>query len=270
LITACGAYGGTAPRGSATQTQPAQASSPAQAASTGHWKLTWSADFNKPGALNKWLYYSGGTGFGGGQLEWYDAANASINDDGQLVITADKGGSENKCWYGPCQYTSARMETKNTFTQTYGEFEARIKFPVATGLWPAFWIEGANVYQVGWPACGEVDIAEINGSSPYLVTGSAHAPHRFKHPGSLVVSQPIDDGFHTYGVVWNPQGITWYFDGREFSHMNAYKGWPFDKPFFIILDLAVGGGYVGRPDASTPFPAQMTVDWVRVYRHVDS
>ena len=267
LIVACGPAGGTGPGKSATQDQPAQASSPAEAGPAGHWKLTWSAAFNKPGALNKWLYYSDGTGFGLQQLQWYDAANASITKSGQLAITADRGGSSNKCWYGPCKYTSARMETKNSFSQTYGEFEARIKFPAGQGFWPAFWIEGADVYQVGWPACGEIDIVEPNTNNPYLVPGAAHAPN-LRHKASLVADQAITAGFHTYGVVWNAKGITWYFDGHPFSHMNSYKGWPFDKPFFIILDLAVGGSYTGPPSQNTQFPAQMVVDWVRVYRHV--
>jgi beta-glucanase (GH16 family) len=279
-IAACGASAAGGPQGvgvgSGTSAQSSQssqsarsapASSPTATASASHWALTWSADFKKPGALSKWLYYSGGTGFGVKQLQWYDAANASINDGGQLVITADRNTGGKKCWYGPCQYTSARMETKNTFTQTYGKFEARIKFPPGAGLWPAFWIEGANVYQVGWPACGEIDVIEPGGKNPYLVQGYAHAT-RVRHQAFLTVSQPITSGFHTYGVVWNSKGVTWYFDGYAFSHMNSYKGWPFGKPFFIILNLAVGGGYPGPPNKSTPFPARMVVDWIRVYRHV--
>jgi beta-glucanase (GH16 family) len=280
LIAACGSGSGTPdgqpggsrtpdgqPRGSGTPAQPAQASSAAAAASGSHWKLTWDSDFGKPGALSKWLYYSGGTGFNLKQLQWYDATNASVNKSGQLVITADRNGDGKTCWYGPCQYTSARMETLNTFTQTYGKFEARIKFPPGYGLWPAFWIEGANVYQVGWPACGEIDIIEPNGTNPYLVEGALHARHT-GHPAYLTVTQAITAGFHTYSVVWNSKGITWYFDGYAFSHMNVYEGWPFNKPFFIILNLAVGGSYVGTPPKSTPFPAKLIVDWVRVYRHV--
>ena len=273
LIAACGVANGNGqngpPRVSSTPTQSAVSSPSAAAAPPGRWKLTWSADFGKPGALNKWLYYSGGTGFGLRQLQWYDATNVSINNNSQLEITADKADGSNTCWYGPCQYTSARMETKNTFTQTYGAFEARIKFPAGTGLWPAFWIEGANIYQIGWPACGEIDIVEPDGRNPYLVQGYAHATH-FRHQAFLTISQPITAGFHTYGVVWNRKGVTWYFDGHAFSHMTAYKNWPFDKPFFIIMNLAVGGGYPGPPSKSTPFPARMIVDWVRVYRHVNS
>jgi len=272
-IAACGTGGGKPASSAASSGAPAK--HPSAGASAGAldgplagtgWKLTWSADFGQPGAMSKWLYYSGGNGFGLHQLQWYDAGNATVDKSGQLVISADKGGGSNTCWYGACQYTSARMETKNTFSQTYGEFEARIEFPPGTGLWPAFWIEGDNVYQVGWPACGELDIIEPEAQNPYLVAGYAHAKH-YRHQSFLTVPQSITAGFHTYGVVWNPQGVTWYFDGHAFSHMASYKGWPFDKPFFIILDLAIGGGYPGKVTAKTPFPAKMTVDWIRVYRH---
>jgi beta-glucanase (GH16 family) len=273
VVAACGS-GGTGPA-SGTPRIGAQAKHPAARTATGAlddaaarkgWKLTWSADFGKPGAMKKWVYYSGGTGFGLHQLQWYDAANATVDKSGQLVISADKGGGGNKCWYGSCKYTSARMETKSLFSQTYGEFEARIKFPAGSGLWPAFWIEGANVYQVGWPACGELDIIEPEAENAYLVDGYAHAKH-YRHQAFLTVPQSITAGFHTYGIVWNPQGVTWYFDGHAYSHMTSYKGWPFDKPFFIILDLAVGGGYPGPVTKKTPFPAKMTVDWLRVYQH---
>lgn len=217
--------------------------------------------------MKKWLFFSGGNGWGLRQLQWYDSGNAAINNSGQLVITADANGGGNRCWYGPCKYTSARMETKNTFAQKYGLFEARIKLPAGHGVWPAFWIEGANVYQVGWPACGEIDIIEPNNRNPNLVQGYAHAT---KHVRSeyLTVSDPITAGFHTYAVQWTPTGITWYFDGHAYGHMNAYKGWPFSQKFFIILDLALGGSYPGLPNASTPFPAKMVVDWIRVYRRV--
>jgi beta-glucanase (GH16 family) len=278
MAAACGSSAAQPPGGSAAKSGAqardphAQQSAAAAGSSSGTdpaagqsgWKLTWSSNFGGPNARSKWLYYSGGTGFGLRQLQWYDAANATFRKSGQLVITADKGANGSTCWYGSCRYTSARLETKNTFSQTYGEFEARIKFPRGQGLWPAFWIEGANVYQVGWPACGEVDIVEPRAPNPYLVPGYAHAT-AFRHQAFLTVTKPITAGFHTYGVTWNPRGVTWYFDGHAYSHMKSYKRSPFNKPFFIILDLAVGGGYPGKLTAATPFLAKMTVDWVRVY-----
>jgi beta-glucanase (GH16 family) len=256
----------TPPAGQPAATS-AVTSSPAASMPPGHWKITWNSDFGRPGALNKWLYFQGGNGWNLKQLQWYDSNNATVDKSGQLVITAAKGGGSNQCWYGPCRYTSARMETKNTFSQKYGLFEARIKLPPGAGLWPAFWIEGANVYQVGWPKCGEVDIVESPNRNPYLVQGYAHAP-RTNYSAQLTVTQPFTAGYHTYAVGWNPQGLTWYFDGHAYAHMRAYHGWPFNHKFFIILDLAVGGGYPGSPSSRTPFPAKMIVDWVRVYRAV--
>jgi len=251
----------------AGSTERSKPPAPTTAGKSAKWALSWGADFGRPGAMDKWLYYSGGNGFNLKQLQWYDASNASVDRSGQLVITASRGANGRRCWYGPCQYTSARMETKNTFSQAYGEFEARIKLPPGEGLWPAFWLEGDDVYQVGWPACGEIDVVEPDSKNPYLLQAYAHAP-RFDHKADLTLPEAMTAGFHTYSVVWTPKGITWYFDGYPYSHMSAYKGWPFDKRFFIILDLAVGGGYPGPPDASTPFPAKMVVDWVRVYRRV--
>ncbi len=247
-------------------TQDVQLDKPASALPSGNWKLTWSANFSQPGALKrKWLFYTGGTGYGHHQLQYYDESNATVDKAGQLVISADRGSKGHTCWYGKCKYTSVRMETISTFSQTYGLFEARIKFPPGSGLWPAFWLEGTDIYKVGWPASGEVDVEESNSKNPYLITGFAHAP-KFGHRAELTVPKPMTSGFHTYGVAWTPKGITWYFDGYAFGHMSLYKGSPFDKPFFIILNLAVGGGYPGSVTSSTPFPAKMVVAWVRVYK----
>jgi beta-glucanase (GH16 family) len=233
-----------------------------------HWSLSWAANFSKPGARSKWLYYDGSFGENLHQLQWYDAQNASFTKTG-LVITASKNGHQHECWYGPCKYTSARLETKNTFTQTYGLFEARIKMPPGEGLWPAFWIEGADVYQVGWPTCGEVDIVEPSSKNPYLLQGFAHALH-LNYDVDLTLPDSMTSGYHTYGLDWTPKGITWYFDGHAYAHMKAYKGWPFRHRFFVILNLAVGttDAYSGPVNSSTPFPAHMDVAWVRVYRQV--
>jgi beta-glucanase (GH16 family) len=269
-LAACGASQANATpphpaRTTSTTVAEAQLQIPAKAGT--RWALTWSGGFNRPGALKKWIYFKGGTGWGLSQLQWYDANNARINKSGQLVITANKAGSRYKCSYGPCKYTSARMETLTKFSQKYGMFEARIKLPPGRGLWPAFWVEGTNIYTAGWPTCGEIDIAEPNGKNPYLLQAFAHAKG-FNHIATLSLPQPMTAGFHTYGITWSPGGVTWYFDGHAYSHMKAYRGWPFSRQFFIILDLAVGGGYAGPPNASTPFPARMTVDWIRVYRQV--
>jgi len=237
----------------------------ATAPAAGRWKLTWQDEFNQPTSLRKWAFQTGGTGWSLKQLQWYGASNASVDGQGDLVITASKSGQGRQCWYGACRYSSVRMNTLSTFTQAYGRFEARIQVPIAAGLWPAFWLEGANISKVGWPRCGEVDIVESNGQDPDVVQGYAHALHN-NHNGYFTLPRPLSAGFHVYGVDWNPQGITWFVDGYRYAHMNAYPGWPFSHPFYIILDLAVGGAWPGPPGASTHFPARMLVDWVRVYR----
>jgi len=234
-------------------------------ATTGGWQLTWASNFGAPGALAKWQFSVNGDGDGGlKQLQWYDPGNAAINAQGELVITARRQGGHS-CWYGPCLYTSARMRTEATFSQAYGRFEARIKLPPGPGLWPAFWMEGDDINRVGWPRSGEIDVIETNNKNPYLVGGYAHANH-FVRSELLTVSSPITSGFHTYGVDWTPKGITWTFDGYPYGHVARYKGWPFKQPFFLILNLAVGGGWPGSPSNATPFPAQMIVDWIHIYR----
>jgi beta-glucanase (GH16 family) len=263
LVAACGSGADRATR--PLTPRPARtARAPQPPPTPPGYALSWSADFAAPGALSKWQFSRGGTGWGLHQLQWYGPGGATVHN-GALVISARRGGGTKTCWYGPCQYTSARLETKQTFSQAYGTFEARIKLPAGQGLWPAFWLEGANVYQVGWPACGEIDVAEPSNRNPYLLQAFAHAPGF--HPSALLtVPQPLSAGFHTYAVTWTPRGITWLFDGHAYGHVSAYRGWPFAHRFFIILDLAVGGGYPGSPSAATPFPARMVVDWVRVYR----
>lgn len=230
------------------------------------WKLRWSENFSTTADLKPWNYVVGGNGFSLKQLQWYDASNATI-DRGNLDITARSGGGGHKCWYGRCMYRSVRMNTLGYFEQTYGRFEARIKLPTGRGLWPAFWMEGANIGRVGWPQAGEIDIIETDGKHPNQVEAYAHAPGH--HEDAVTeMSKPLSAGYHVYGVDWTRQGITWFVDGRPYAYMKAYRGWPFNHKFFIILDLAVGGGFPGPPNAETPWPAHLLVDWIRVYREV--
>lgn len=267
MVQGTGAQAQQPPK-AATTTAPTVtvvAQNPVAAKAATRWVLTWNSNFSKPGTLSKWIYFNGGTGWGLKQLQYYDRQNAAVNKQGQLVITMSKAGSKLKCWYGPCKYTSARMETLNKFSQTYGKFEAKIKFPAGHGLWPAFWMEGTNIYQAGWPAAGEIDGVEPFNRNTHLVLGYAHSA-KVKYRARLTVPHPTTAGFHTYGVVWNPKGITWYFDGHAYGHMNATKNWGFSHRFFIILNLAIGGNYPGPISKSIHFPAQMIVDWVKVYR----
>lgn len=248
-----------------------RADSSGQTASTSgssQWKLTWQDNFSGSGSPSPkdWKFDLGGYGFGNNQLQWNGSANAQLSEHDGLAITATKGGDGQTCWYGACQYTSAKIQT--TFAQEYGRFEARIKLPSGTGLWPAFWmIPAAEATDPGTP--GEIDVIEVNNSNPYLVAGYVHDANVYNYRAAKVLTMPPSSGFHTYGVDWTRSGITWTFDGQPYAHIRAYPNWPFDQPFVMILDLAVGGSWPGSPDASTQFPAQMDVSWVRVYKATD-
>jgi beta-glucanase (GH16 family) len=229
------------------------------------WNLAWSDDFTGSSGLKGWTFLSGGNGWGNKELQLYDSRNASIAPGGGLVITASRDGYGQQCWYGACSYSGARMQTTGGYEPKYGLIEARIKLPSGAGLWPAFWLEGANVNQVGWPASGELDVIEINNMHPDLVEAFAHGTNE-NYGAYHQLSDSLSAGYHVYGIDWTAQGITWLVDGHAYGHISAYPGWPFDQQFFIILDLAVGGVWPGSPTASTKFPAQMDVSWVRVYQ----
>jgi beta-glucanase (GH16 family) len=233
-------------------------------ANTSGWKLVWQDNFEGTGTPPQWYSDTGGYGFGNNQLQWNSSENAQLSAAGGLVITASKGGEKQTCWYGPCEYTGVRIQTR--FSQTYGRFEARIKLPGGKGLWPAFWMIPAADVQNQGASPGEIDIIEINNSNPYLVTGYAHGDNAHKYRAADVLDLPVSSQYHIYGVDWTPKGITWTIDGHAYGHFSAYPNWPFDKPFIMILDLAVGGNWPGSPTASTVFPAHMLVSWVRVYK----
>jgi beta-glucanase (GH16 family) len=228
------------------------------------WKLTWRDDFTG-GPLQGWSAVTSGDGGGLKELQGYDPGNATLAPGGGLMITANKGTNGQECWYGPCTYSSARLQTKGLFAQQYGLVEARIKIPAGKGIWPAFWMEGTDIDQVGWPAAGEIDVLEVNNKDPRLVSAYLHAPDE-EYGAYHHLHQPLSAGYHVYGIDWRASGITWLLDGKPYGHVDAYPGWAFDKPFFLILSLAVGGVFPGSPDSTTPFPAQMDVSWVRVYQ----
>ena len=214
--------------------------------------LTWQDNFTGTGLPSNWNFDTGGYGFGDKQLEYNTDDNAQLSGHGGLVITASKGGESQTCWYGACEYTGAKIQT--TFAQTYGRFEARIKLPAGRGLWPAFWmIPAANAQNPATP--GEIDVVEVNNTQPYLVTGYVHDANVFNKRTEKVVDLPASSQFHTFGVDWTPSGITWTLDGQPYGHIAAYPNWPFDQPFIMLLDLAVGGSWPGPPNASTLFPA---------------
>jgi beta-glucanase (GH16 family) len=225
--------------------------------------LSWQDNFTGTGLPSGWTFDDGGYGFGDKQLQWNSDDNAQLTGHGGLVITANKGGEGHTCWYGQCEYTAAKVQTE--FAQTYGRFEARIKLPAGRGLWPAFWmIPAATVENPETP--GEIDVIEVNNRQPYLITGYAHDGSVFNYRAEKVLDLPSSSQYHTYGVDWTPTGITWTLDGHPYGHIAAYPNWPFDQPFIMLLDVAVGGSWPGAPDESTVFPAHMTVSWVRAYK----
>ena len=235
--------------------------------------LLWSDEFEGPaGQLPdpaKWAFDIG-TDWGNAQLECTTdrPENVALDGEGHLAIVAREEQHEG------CAYTAGRIKTQGRFARAYGRFEARIKLPVGRGLWPAFWLLGADFETVGWPACGEIDIMEYRGQEPNIVHGSLHGPGysggsaitgRFTLPGA-----GFDEGFHVFAVEWDANTIAWFVNGQVYQRrgrndLPSGARWVFDHPFFIILNVAVGGNFVGSPDQSTQFPQTMLVDWVRVY-----
>src|SRR5690242_5733645 len=243
--------------------------------------LTWADDFSGAAGTapdpGRWAHDTGGGGWGNNELEYYtdSTGNAALDGAGHLVITARKENPAGySCWYGSCQYTSARLLTSGRFTQQYGHFEASIKIPRGQGLWPAFWMLGDNIGSVGWPNSGEIDIMENIGREPNTVHGSMHGPgysggNPLTGSYSLPGGQAFADGFHTFAIDWAPGSVAFSVDGVVYErHTPADTNgnqWVFDHPFFIIMNVAVGGNWPGSPDGSTVFPQQMVVDYVHVY-----
>jgi len=242
------------------------------------WTLVWSDEFDGPDGSavdpTKWMHEVGDNGGANSEREYYtDGTANAVVEGGYLVITAkqEPSNTTDQCWYGTCLYTSARINTSQAFTQTYGRFESRIQVPAAQGMWPAFWMLGNNIGNVGWPACGEIDILESIDTAMFAA-GSLHASNyndtaQYTLPGMASFS----GAFHTYALEWSATAISFFVDDMMYeTHtpadaMKAGGEWPFNQPFFIILNLAVGGGWPGDPDNTTTFPQVMKVDYVRVY-----
>ena len=243
----------------------------------------WRDEFDGPAGASfdraKWAADTGGKGWGNQEREFYTtrAENVSMDGKGHLVITAlaEPASSTYQCWYGKCLYSSTRLKTKGLFAQTYGRFEARIRIPRGQGLWPAFWMLGDDINAVGWPQSGEIDIMENIGREPAIAHGTLHGPGYSGAQGisraDTLSSGAYADDFHIYAVEWRPNEIKWFVDGRQYHRMTPADlppgtKWVFDHPFFLLLNVAVGGGWPRDPDATTIFPQQMVVDYVRVYR----
>lgn len=255
---------------------PAAAVSPATVsaapATSPAWVLDWSDEFD--GAeldRTKWVAELGGGGWGNHELQYYTGREQNLRvAGGNLVIEARRENFENR------EFTSARIKTAGLKERMHGRYEARIWLPKGQGIWPAFWMLGSNCASAGWPRCGEIDIMENVGKEPALVHGTLHGPgysgaDAFGKPSELI-GAVYADGFHVFAVEWEPGEIRWYRDGVLFHQARAemVKGdWVFEHPFFVILNLAVGGDWPGNPDAGTMLPQQLLVDYVRVYRRAN-
>jgi beta-glucanase (GH16 family) len=241
------------------------------------WKLTWDDEFNGPDGSavdpTKWKHDVGGTGWGNNELEYYtDGTQNAVVMGGNLVVTATKAGaSQYKCSYGTCTYTSARLLTEGLFSQQYGRFEARAQMPSGKGLWPAIWMLGDNIDTVSWPACGEIDFMETIGTDIMNNHGSLHMPSNYGPTGTYKLPNGASyaDDFHTFAVEWAPGTISFYVDDQLYetqtSKVPSGDTWEFEHPFFLLINVAVGGQWPGSPDSTTVFPQTLKVDWVRVY-----
>jgi beta-glucanase (GH16 family) len=238
------------------------------------YELIWEDEFEGPeGQLpdpENWNFDIG-TGWGNNQLEWDTdrPENVSLDGSGNLAIIALEES------YNNCDYTSGRIKTEDLFEYARGKFEASIKLPVGQGLWPAFWLLGNDIRTIGWPECGEIDIMEYRGQSPSIAQGALHGPGY--SGGSafwrsyMLEGAGFNEDFHVFGVEWESDRISWYIDNTRYysltqSNVATRGDWVFDHRFFIILNVAVGGNFVGPPDSTTVFPQTMLVDWVRVYK----
>jgi beta-glucanase (GH16 family) len=250
------------------------------------WVQVWSDEFDGPAGASidntKWSYETtdgcqqGNCGWGNNEQEYYSSAseNISLNGQGQLMIVARRAATGLTCYYGPCLYTSAKITTRGKVLAQPGRVEARIKLPTGQGLWPAFWMLGHDFPTTAWPACGELDIMENKGSQPTTTSSALHGPGYsgatpFAHSHDLA-SGVLADDFHTFAVEWDSLHVRFFVDdtahyGITRDAVERYGKSVLDQPFFLILNLAVGGNFDGDPRSDAIFPATMLVDYVRVY-----
>ncbi len=238
------------------------------------WKLVWQEEFNYRGLPDqaKWNYETRGnaTGWGNNEKQFYtdtDSLNAYVSK-GTLKITARKESREGK------SYTSARLSTAGKAEFKYGKIEVRAKLPAGKGTWPAIWMLGNDIGKTGWPTCGEIDIMEHVGYDKDSIHGTIHTQAYNHTKGtqkgkSVYISRPYDK-FHVYAIEWTGEKMDFLLDGKKYytvvnEHLSTNE-WPFDKPYYLILNVAVGGNWGGKYGIDdSVFPVAMEVDYVRVY-----
>jgi beta-glucanase (GH16 family) len=232
------------------------------------WHLVWHDEFDAaPGPDWSFDNGTGANGWGNNEREFYTARPENVRvEGGELIIEARQER------YASSEYTSARLKTEGRATFKFGRIEARIQVPRGQGLWPAFWLLGDDFRAAGWPRCGEIDIMENIGREPGRVHATVHGPG---YSGGQGVGGPFDlpsgafaDGFHVFAAEWDGAGLRFSVDDnvyKSITRADVPGAWVFDHPFFLLLNLAVGGNWPGDPNADTAFPARMKVDYVRVY-----
>ena len=243
------------------------------------YTLAWSDEFNANTSINPkvWKPENGdGTayhvkGWGNNERQYYLDSQSKIDSSGVLTISASRNGANAfNCYYGTaCEWVSSRFSTKGLIGFKYGRIEARLKGPVGDGTWAAFWMLGANIDERPWPGCGEIDITELLGRDPLTVYGTPHGP-----ASGDSYTTTLNDGFssdyHTYAVDWLPDQITWYVDGKPFGTYNKSSlddpvhTWVFDHEYYLLANLAMGGGFGGAIHPSLT-DASTSIDYVRFY-----
>ncbi len=254
------------------------------------WELVWADEFDEPAGTppnqDNWAYELGDTtpdgknGWGNEELQYYtdDPANAATDGDGNLVITLTEADGGQECYYGPCEYESARLITQNKAEFAYGRIESRLAVPTGgDGLWPAFWSLGTDITYNPWPGAGEIDFMEYVSRLPNEIFGTIHGPGYAggaSFGGIYDFGERVDQNYHTFTVEWEPNLITWYVDGIQYHQATpadvSPNPWVFEKPFFLLLNFAIGGNFGGPVDPANTYPQEYLIDYVRVYQGPDT
>ena len=256
-------------------------------------ELIWSQEFEAAAGSEPntefWSHETGDgaqfglQGWGNQELQYYTPQNVSHDGGSNLVIraerlaapaSADTAEDRPSAWYGPAEFTSARITTKEHMLFEYGRYEIRAKVPSGSGTWSAFWMLGHDIQTNPWPAVGEIDVMEQIGREANRVFGTLHcAGHHSDHGFGKTLDLPFNlaDGFHTYGVNWQPTQIDWFIDDHLYFSATpeamGVENWVFDKPYYLLLNLAIGGGLGGEVASNLANPAELVVDFIRVYKY---
>ncbi|MFL5478266.1 MAG: family 16 glycosylhydrolase [Gemmatimonadaceae bacterium] len=261
---------------------------PTPTGATGKWVQVWSDEFDGAAGArvddSNWNYElgdgcsAGNCGWGNNEKEYYTNSpnNIALNGQGQLMVAARTAAAAGlACYYGPCRYTSGKITTRGKVLADPGRVEARIRLPAGQGLWPAFWMLGSSFPAVPWPQAGELDIMENKGSEPRISSSAVHGPGYsgntpFAHRQTLQ-GGTLSSDFHTFAVEWDAVRVRFFVDGAmhytvDRDQMRRYGRPILGQPFYLILNLAVGGHFDGDPKSDAIFPATMLVDYVRVFK----